>query len=141
MLKKNGFEPVSDRTLTEPDWAPISPHSKSEEWANAFTHGLGLLLSLAGTVVLCLQALTAENSTLILGSVVYSITLILVYLASTLSHAIENRVRRFRWRVLDQGFIYLLIAGSYTGFTLPLMAIERNRYVLLMVWVRSEMQI
>jgi len=135
ILKKNGFPPLSDRAITRPEWPPISPHSQNEEWANTFTHGLGFLLSLVGTVVLCLRAAVSQNSTVILGSAVYCGTLLLVYLASTLSHAIKDRVWRFRWRVLDQGVIYLLIAGSYMGFTLPLMAIEKNRYVMLMVWI------
>lgn len=85
--------------------------------------------------MLCRQAVRSGNGTLILGSIVYSASLVLVYLVSTLSHAVQNQLQRFRWRVLDQGFIYLLIAGSYTGFSLPLLSIEKNQYLLGMVWV------
>ena len=96
-----------DSFLSSPQWAPTPPRSQSEEWTNALTHGFGLLLSLGGTVVLCFQAMASENGTLLVASVVYSISLVLVYLASTLSHAIKNQARRFRWRILDQGLIYL----------------------------------
>jgi len=124
-----------DSFLSSPQWAPTPPRSQSEEWTNTLTHGFGLLLSLGGTVVLCFQAMASENGSLLVGSVVYSISLVLVYLASTLSHAIKNQVRRFRWRILDQGLIYLLIAGSYTGFSLPLLVIQRNRYLLMIIWI------
>ena len=114
---------------------PTPSHSQNEEWTNTLTHGLGLFLSLVGAVILCRQAGNSGNGTLILGSIVYSLSLAGVYLVSTLSHAVQNQSQRFRWRVLDQGFIYLLIAGSYTGFSLPLLSIEKNQYLLGMVWV------
>ena len=126
---------MSDSLVTESNWKPPPPRPKNEEWINSLTHGFGLLLSFVGAVVLCRQAATSENGILLLGSIVYSGSLILVYLVSTLSHAVQNQSQRFRWRVLDQGFIYLLIAGSYTGFSLPLLPVERNRYLLMMVWV------
>ena len=124
-----------DSFLSSPKWTPTPPQSQTEEWINTLTHGLGLVLSLGGALVLCSQAVICENGILVFGSITYSISLILVYLSSTLSHAIQNQTWRFRWRVLDQGFIYLLIAGSYTGFSLPLLSVERNRYLLMMVWV------
>ena len=108
---------------------PTPSHSQNEEWTNTLTHGLGLFLSLVGAVILCRQAGNSGNGTLILGSIVYSLSLAGVYLVSTLSHAVQNQSQRFRWRVLDQGFIYLLIAGSYTGFSLPLLSIEKNQYL------------
>ena len=124
-----------DSFLSSPKWTPTPPQSQSEEWINTLTHGLGLLLSLGGALVLCSQAVVRENGILVFVSITYSISLILVYLSSTLSHAIQNQTWRFRWRVWDQGFIYVLIAGSYTGFSLPLLSVERNRYLLMMVWV------
>ena len=126
---------MSDSLIRGSTDSPTPTNSQSEEWTNTLTHGLGLFLSLVGAIVLCRQAVRSGNGTLILGGIVYSASLVLVYLVSTLSHAVQNPLQRFRWRILDQGFIYLLIAGSYTGFSLPLLSIEKNQYLLGMVWV------
>ena len=126
---------MSDSLIRGSTDSPTPTNSQSEEWTNTLTHGLGLFLSLVGAIVLCRQAVRSGNGTLILGGIVYSASLVLVYLVSTLSHAVQNQLQRFRWRILDQGFIYLLIAGSYTGFSLPLLSIEKNQYLLGMIWV------
>ncbi len=126
---------VMDSPLSCPQWNTTPPRSQNEEWINTLTHGFGLLLSVCGTLILCFRAAASESFILLLGSIIYSSSLILVYLISNLSHAIQSPAWKFRWRVLDQGFIYLLIAGSYTGFSLPLLAIRRNQYLLMMIWV------
>jgi hemolysin III len=101
---------------------------------NTITHGLGLVLSLVGAVLLAAKVLPSGNMLLIVGCGIYTLSLIMVYAVSTLSHAIKNREWRYRWRIWDQGLIYLLIAGSYTGFALPALQIRFNRYVLAGVW-------
>ena len=109
--------------------------SRQEEFGNTITHGLGLLLSLAGAALLAAKVLPSGNILLIVGCGLYALTLIMVYAVSTLSHAVKNRGWRYRWRIWDQGLIYLLIAGSYTGFALPALQIIFNRYVLAGVWM------
>lgn len=88
-----------------------------EEIANAVTHGIGVLLSIgAGATLVTLLAIYA-GAREIIGSLAFVISLALLYSASTLYHAVTHpRVRR-RLQVLDHCAIYLLIAGTYTPFT------------------------
>jgi len=88
------------------------------EFANTVTHGFGLLLSVVGTVVLMSIAISHGNAWRLMGCGLFSVSLISVYAASTLSHAVSNPPLRKWFRALDQGLIYLLIVGSYTPFAL-----------------------
>lgn len=88
-----------------------------EEIANSVSHGLALLAALAAAPVLIMAAsrLHAAN---IVGAAVFAATMVLLYLASTLYHALPaGRAKRVFYK-LDHGAIYLFIAGSYTPFTL-----------------------
>ena len=87
-----------------------------EEIANAITHGIGLLLSIAGFVVLLVLAALRGTAWHIVACSIYGATLICLYTASTLYHAvISPRVKR-ALRIFDHSAIYLLIAGTYTPF-------------------------
>jgi len=89
-----------------------------EEIANCATHGFGLALSVAGFVVLVLLAWMHGGVWLILSSTIYGASLVTLYLASTLYHgARSSRAKNFL-QVVDHCCIYLLIAGTYTPFTL-----------------------
>lgn len=90
----------------------------ADEVVNTITHGIGIPLSLAGAVLLLNTAIHSGDPLRILGCFVYSLTLIGVYTASTLSHCFVCPKRRNFYRALDQALIYLLIAGSYTPFSL-----------------------
>ncbi|MBL9092735.1 MAG: hemolysin III family protein [Planctomycetaceae bacterium] len=85
-----------------------------EEWANAFTHGIGLLLSLIGGWYLNERAAASGDAYRWAGCAVYALTLIGVYTFSTLSHLFQRPTARHIFRVFDQAFIYLLIVGTYT---------------------------
>ena len=85
--------------------------------ANSITHGFGVLLALTGAVWL-LVAAARGTPRLIIACAVYAATLILVYLCSTLYHSLVRTRARHAFRVLDHSTIYLLIAGTYTPFTL-----------------------
>jgi hemolysin III len=94
------------------------PRHSLEEIANAVTHGIGLLLSIAGFVVLLVLATLRGTAWHIVACSIYGATLICLYAASTLYHAvISPRVKR-ALRIFDHSAIYLLIAGSYTPFLL-----------------------
>src|SRR4029077_874496 len=89
-----------------------------EEIANAITHVIGLLLSIAGFVVLLALAALRGTAWHIVACSIYGATLICLYTASTLYHAvISPRVKR-ALRIFDHSAIYLLIAGTYTPFLL-----------------------
>ena len=96
------------------------PQTLGEEIANAVTHGAGLVASLAALPVLILAALNQQDVWQIVGGTVFGVTLVLLYLASTVYHALPLRRSRAKrvLRVLDHSAIYLLIAGTYTPFTL-----------------------
>ncbi len=87
-----------------------------EEIANAASHGVGLLVALAATPVLIVSA-AGRGALSMAGVSVFAATVVLLYLASTLYHALPpNRAKRV-FRIVDHGAIYLLIAGTYTPFT------------------------
>ncbi|MGM0668701.1 MAG: PAQR family membrane homeostasis protein TrhA [Gemmatimonadota bacterium] len=89
-----------------------------DEWANALTHGLGTLAALAGGIVLVVLAAVTGDPWKVVGAAVFSVTLVLLYTASTLYHVARSPLLKRRLKVLDHAAIYLLIAGSYTPFTL-----------------------
>jgi hemolysin III len=95
-----------------------SPHYSADEFLNALTHGAGLVLSIVGGVALVVCAYFNGGLWQVIGCSIYAMTLIGVYAASTLSHSSfrPERVRFFER--LDQGFIYLLIVGTSTPFSL-----------------------
>jgi hemolysin III len=96
--------------------APL--YSVGEEVAHALTHGLGLVASVGGLVTLVVAAWLRGDAWHIVGVSIFGATLVLLYAASTLYHSIRNpRVKRFFQR-LDHAAIFLLIAGTYTPFTL-----------------------
>lgn len=89
-----------------------------EEVMNAVTHGIGTLLSVAGLVLLTVLAYLHGDIWHIVSFSIYGTTLVLLYLSSTLYHSFTNeRIKRI-FKVLDHSAIYLLIAGTYTPFTL-----------------------
>jgi hemolysin III len=89
-----------------------------EELANSITHGVGLVLSVAGFVVLLVLSIMQGSAWHIFGCGVFGLTLVLAYLASTLYHSLHRSSFRGVLQILDHSAIYLLIAGTYTPFTL-----------------------
>ena len=89
-----------------------------EEIASALTHGLGAAAALAGGAVLITLAALFGDGWQLSAAIVFGITLLLLYIASTLYHAIQHPVAKGRLKIFDHCAIYLLIAGTYTPFTL-----------------------
>jgi len=89
-----------------------------EEIASALTHGLGMVASAAGGAVLVTLAVLFGDAWRVAGAVVFCVSLVLLYTASTLYHAVRTRIARARLQVFDHCAIYVLIAGTYTPFTL-----------------------
>jgi hemolysin III len=92
--------------------------SVREEVANALTHGLGAAAALAGGAVLITLAALYGDGWQLVSAIVFGLCLLLLYIASTLYHAIQHPVAKARLKVFDHCAIYLLIAGTYTPFTL-----------------------
>lgn len=89
-----------------------------EELASALTHGLGAVASAVGGAILITFAALGGDVWQLLSATVFSATLVLLYTSSTLYHAFRRQVTRTRLRIVDHCAIYLLIAGTYTPFTL-----------------------
>src|SRR6478672_1397833 len=104
---------------TTPPLASIErPQSLGEEIANSVSHGAGFLAALAGFPVLVIAALKGGNTMEIAGATVFATTMVLLYFTSMMFHAFpQSRTKRV-FQVLDHSAIYLLIAGTYTPFTL-----------------------
>lgn len=98
--------------------AVTSAYTRGEEIANSLTHGVGLVLSVAGLTVLVTFAALRGDAWTVVGCAVFGTSLILLYTTSTLYHALQSPRRKALLRVLDHAAIFLLIAGSYTPFTL-----------------------
>ncbi len=105
---------------SSPDSRDQSIHAVAErkELLNTLTHGFGLLLSAVASVILIRTAFAQGDAWRIVGCGVFASGLIAVYAASTLSHLVSHRHWKHWFRMLDQGLIYLLIAASYTPFSL-----------------------
>jgi len=94
------------------------PQSLGEEIANSVSHGIGLLVALAAFPVLLTAALNRGDLAGIVGASVFATTMVLLYLTSTLFHAFPLCRAKRVFQILDHSAIYLLIAGTYTPFTL-----------------------
>jgi hemolysin III len=89
-----------------------------EETVNAWTHGLGAVLSLAGLVVLVVMAGRYGDAWHIVSCTIYGVTMVLLFSSSTLYHSCRSERAKHICRIIDHASIYLLIAGTYTPFVL-----------------------
>ena len=96
---------------------PARPQTPGEEIANSVSHGIGFLAAVAVTPLLVLAAIP-HGAGSIVGVSIFAVTMAALYLTSTLYHAWPNPRAKRVFRVLDHGAIFLLIAGTYTPFTL-----------------------
>lgn len=110
--------------------------SPMEELLNVITHGFGLLLAIGGTAYLLVKIfLQNQHWGVITGGLAFGISLILVYLTSTVYHAANRPKLRRIWNTLDHIAIYFLIAGTYTPFILLFVPTFSGYGVLIGLWV------
>ncbi len=96
----------------------LPKYSSLEEWANSLTHGIGAVLAVAGLVAMLAISISGGTAWQVVSASIYGTTLIFMFLASTLYHAIQNASIRKILRQVDHLAILYLIAGTYTPFTL-----------------------
>ena len=108
--------------------------SFGEEVANAITHGIGVALSISALVLLVVFAGRTEDSFRMVSSVTFGSSLVFLYLASTLYHGLTSLKAKRAFKVFDHAGIYLLIAGSYTPFTLVTLRGPVGWTLLGIVW-------
>ncbi len=112
--------------------AKLITYSESEELANRLTHGIAAVLSLFGLVVMIVVVSGSGDPYRIISAAVFCGSLFFFYIVSTLYHSIRNPKTRYVFRILDHVGIYLVIAGSYTPFTLVSL---RDRSGWTLFWV------
>lgn len=108
--------------------------SRGEEIANSVSHGVGFLAAVAVLPVLAVNALQHGSAALV-GALVFGVSAALLYLTSTLYHALTPVRAKQVFRVLDHGAIYVLIAGTYTPFMLGVLRGPWGWTLLGAVWV------
>jgi len=108
--------------------------SLGEEIANSITHGVGLVASVVALPILLMKARSSTDPSTLVGATIYGLSLILLYGASTVYHALPlSDAKRF-FRVVDHSAIYLLIAGTYTPFALGPLRGPWGTALLIVIW-------
>jgi hemolysin III len=108
--------------------------SLGEEVANSISHGLGLVAAIVGTPFLILSAIDYADMSFIVGVSIFSATMIVLYLASTVYHAMPQGKAKYVFQVIDHSAVYLLIAGTYTPFMLGVLEGVWGWSLLVAVW-------
>jgi hemolysin III len=105
-----------------------------EERANFLTHALGLILSVAGASTLMWKVVSSSDQWNILAALLFSLSLVMLYTASTLYHGVSSPELKRRMKIFDHCAIYCLIAGSYTPFTLVTLRDSIGWTLFFTVW-------
>jgi hemolysin III len=111
--------------------------SLGEEIANSITHGLGLVASIVAFPILLVRARSSSDPMIITGAAVFGFSLILLYGASTVYHALPLSDAKRYFRVVDHSAIYLLIAGTYTPFALGPLRGPWGTALLVVIWAMA----
>ncbi|MBP2168156.1 hemolysin III [Erwinia toletana] len=110
-------------------------YSLAEEIANSISHGLGFIFGIVGLVLLLDQAIDAQAGAMAITSYsVYGGSMILLFLASTLYHAIPHPRAKYWLKKLDHCAIYVLIAGTYTPFLLIALKSPLAHWLMVVIW-------
>ena len=112
----------------------IREQSRGEEIANSISHGMGLIAALAGTPYLVMHAVQSGETSLIIGVSLFATSMVLLYLASTLYHALPRGKAKRVFQVIEHSAIFLLIAGTYTPFTLGVLRGAWGWTIFGLVW-------
>jgi hemolysin III len=106
--------------------------SLGEEIANSVSHGVGALAAMAVTPIMIVKA---KGAAAVVGVSIFGATMILLYLSSTLYHAFPHSKTKRVFNIFDHGAIFLLIAGTYTPFTLGVLRGIWGWSLLIVVWI------
>jgi hemolysin III len=113
------------------------PYTTGEEIANSVIHGVGVALSVAALTLLVVIAAESGSGWNLASALIYSITLLLEFVASTLYHSLPQPRAKHVFKVLDHAGIYLLIAGTYTPFMLVTLRGDGYFWMLALVWTMA----
>jgi hemolysin III len=111
-----------------------SYYAPGEERFNVLSHGLGFILSTIALVLLVIRGLQYNDFWCLAGFSIFGLSLMILYAASTLYHHAKGENRRRQLKILDHAAIYLLIAGTYTPFSLITLPPPIGRIIITVVW-------
>ena len=115
----------------------LSSNTTGEIVANSITHGVGVGLSIAGLFILIIKAVKAGTGWHLAGFLVFGISLLLLYLASTMYHSFANKPWKGIFQRLDHAMIYFLIAGTYTPYLLIVSRTTLGWTIFGIIWSLS----
>lgn len=108
--------------------------SRVEEIANSISHAMGLIAALVAAPFLITHALPVGNTEFLVGTSLFAATMVLLYLVSMLYHALPTGKVKRRMQVVEHSVIFLLIAGTYTPFTLGVLRGTWGWTLLGLIW-------
>lgn len=119
-----------ENPLALPAWT----QSRGEELANSISHGIGLAGAMIGTPILLLAAFNHGSTSFLIGTIIFTVTMLVLYLGSMLYHAWPQTPAKSILQVLDHSAIFLLIAGTYTPFALGPLRGVWGWTMLVLIW-------
>ena len=126
---------MSDQMLPTGSFASPATRTRiSTETANQITHAIGFVAGVIASAFLMYRVCRTGNIANVIGCTIYSVTMIALYAASTLSHSFECPDRRRFYRMLDQVCIFLFVVGNFTPFVIAHMANAVGWTVLCIMW-------
>ncbi|WP_153735486.1 PAQR family membrane homeostasis protein TrhA [Aquibacillus halophilus] len=108
--------------------------TQKEELAHAITHGFGVLISIVGLILLIIFSSLQGDAWQIVSSIIFGVTMLLMYIASTVSHGLPAGKWKDIFQIFDHSSIYLFIAGSYTPLLLVPLRSELGWTLFGIVW-------
>lgn len=108
--------------------------SRGEEFANSISHGIGLVAALVATPLLIMRAAEYDDTAFLVGVVIFAFAIVFQYLTSSLYHALPIGRPKHVLRVIEHSAIFILIAGTYTPFTLGVLRGSWGWTLCAVVW-------
>ncbi|UTW11925.1 PAQR family membrane homeostasis protein TrhA [Marinobacterium rhizophilum] len=121
--------------MRNPPRIPGRPQSRREEFVNSLSHSLGFVAALIAAPVLILQAFERGDIGVIIGASLFALSMVLLYLASSLYHAMRPGRAKRLMRMIEHSAIYLLIAGTYSPFMLGVLNGPGGWILLTVIWL------
>ena len=115
----------------------IKRYTLGEEIFNSVSHGIGVFFAVAGCAVLTVLSAIYANKWAVIASIIYGISMFCLYLASTLYHSFQNYRIKELFIVFDHCTIFLLIAGTYTPFTLYTLRESVGWSLFSVIWISA----
>ena len=132
-LREHRHETSATTASTENKKRNIREYTLGEEIFNSVTHGIGALLAIAAIPILVVHAVERGGGVYLFAALVYTLTMLLEYVMSTLYHALAAEKAKRVFKVLDHSCIYLFIAGTYTPFCLITLGSVGGVYLCIFV--------